>query len=424
MNISYKNRKLLTPVNMDIFKKFISDKTSDNEINNSFKQYKQFLDSEEKNIELLNNAFSEFAYGNHAVPTKLKKYRLSTRKMSLNNPILKMINKDINKKNIISINNSNLEKTIKNKNNNNNNNKYKNLNLKTTDKSNDSNIENKYIINNKFYNTFNNIISHKYPDMNKTKNSLLSYNSQVNNISKKILNKEYMYNKYNNIDIDNKNSNESMDSKKYKTRNNYLNQTSGLFNSFSKSKKILNFLEFYNINRDRIGSKDNKSNTMNMNSISYKTMNNIYRVNPNKNKLFFDIKEIKDFNATFKTKIEKLGKKQKIKAKTFHKRYKKHQTKYFGNDDIKIIKYIREKKPKSFDFLKLSQKRKNLSHKIIGNNYKREKSVSEEIKIRKKKEKDFYEIVDNMLLNNNLFVYGINRIDKRLRLKQEEENYS
>ena len=88
-----------------------------------------------------------------------------------------------------------------------------------------------------------------------------------------------------------------------------------------------------------------------------------------------------------------------------------------------MIQYIRQKKQKSSGFFKLSQKMKNLAHKVIGNNYKREKSVAEEIKIRKKKEKNFYELVDNMLLNNNLYVYDINKIDKRLRLRKEEDIY-
>ena len=160
-----------------------------------------------------------------------------------------------------------------------------------------------------------------------------------------------------------------------------------------------------------------------MNSLSYKTMNNIYQTNQNKNKLFFDIKEIKDINTKFKTKIEKTGIKQKIKAKTFSQRYKKQEKKFLANKDIQMIQYIRQKKQKSSGFFKLSQKMKNLAHKVIGNNYKREKSVAEEIKIRKKKEKNFYELVDNMLLNNNLFVYDINKIDKRLRLKKEEDVY-
>lgn len=416
MNISSsKNRKLLTPMNLDVFKRFTSDKTTDNEINNSYKKYKLFLDSEEKNIELLNNAFSEFAKVNinQVNPTKLKKYRHSTRKISLNYPIFKLVSKDKNNKSINKIDNNILAKKLKNKKT-----KYNNNKLILKNKSNDINFDDNNMINNKFYNTFNNNLNHKIPNIYETKKSLINYNNQIDAFSSTTLNKGY--NKYNSTDISN--SNELVDNKKYHTRNNFLNKTSGLFNSFNKSKRILNFLEFYNINRSKCEQNNNdKSNTINMNSLSYKTMNNIYQTNQNKNKLFFDIKEIKDINTKFKTKIEKTEIKQKIKAKTFHKRYKKQEKKFLSNKDIQIIQYIRQKKQKSSGFFKLSQKMKNLAHKVIGNNYKREKSVTEEIKIRKKKEKNFYELVDNMLLNNNLFVYDINKIDKRLRLKQEED---
>ena len=50
MNISSsKITKLLIPMNLNVFKRFTSDKTTDNEINNSYKKYKLSLDSEEKN---------------------------------------------------------------------------------------------------------------------------------------------------------------------------------------------------------------------------------------------------------------------------------------------------------------------------------------------------------------------------------------
>jgi hypothetical protein len=326
-----------------------------------------------------------------------------------------LVSKDKNNKSINKIDNNILAQKLKNKKT-----KYNNIKLTLKNKSNDINFDDNNMINNKFYNTFNNNLNHKIPSLHETKKSLINYNKQVNALSSTTLNKEY--NKYNSTDITN--SNESMDNKKYHTRNNFLNKTSGLFNSFNKSKRILNFLEFYNINRSKNEQNNNdKSNMINMNSLSYKTMNNIYQTNQNKNKLFFDIKEIKDINTKFKTKIEKTEIKQKIKAKTFHKRYKKQEKKFLSNKDIQIIQYIRQKKQKSSGFFKLSQKMKNLAHKVIGNNYKREKSVTEEIKIRKKKEKNFYELVDNMLLNNNLYVYDINKIDKRLRLKQEEDAY-
>ena len=49
---------MLAPINLYIFKKYISDRSKDNEINKSFKQFKSFLNSEEKSYIALNNAFS------------------------------------------------------------------------------------------------------------------------------------------------------------------------------------------------------------------------------------------------------------------------------------------------------------------------------------------------------------------------------
>ena len=49
------------------------------------------------------------------------------------------------------------------------------------------------------------------------------------------------------------------------------------------------------------------------------------------------------------------------------------------------------------------------------------KTLSEEIKLRKQKEKKFYDIIDNIILNNDLFVYDINKIDKRLKMKRDKE---
>ena len=180
-------------------------------------------------------------------------------------------------------------------------------------------------------------------------------------------------------------------------------------------------MEFYNINKNK-KEPENESNIGNMNSISYKTMNNIYQINPDKNKLFFDIEEIKDINSNLNTKIEKSEIKQNLKSKKFNKKYKRNETKLFGNEDIKVIKNIKKKnKKKSFDYFRQSQKGMKYAQKVIGNNYKREKTVSEEINLRKQKEKNFYDLIDNIILNNNLFVYDINKIDKRLRLKLEDD---
>ena len=76
-----------------------------------------------------------------------------------------------------------------------------------------------------------------------------------------------------------------------------------------------------------------------------------------------------------------------------------------------------KKKKKDFRYsLKEIQQKK-----IFANNYKKPITVSEEIKLRKKKEKNFYNFIDNIMLNNNLFLYDINKIDKRLNLKKENE---
>ena len=416
MNISTKNRKMLTPINIDVFKRYVSDRTNDNEINNSYKKFKIFLDSEEKDVEILNNAFSEFGSLNNLNQTRLKKSRHSTKKMALNYPLFKLISKDVNSKSHIKINpNLFVKKTKINKNNKNNKNKtiIKTSNIINTNNSNDKdNNRNK-----KYYNTFTS--NHKFPNLKLNKKELINYKNQVNTTSNKFLNnKEYSNPKINNIDI--KKSNESLD-KNIITRNNYLNKTSGLFNNINKSKKILNFMEFYNINKNK-KEPENESNIGNMNSISYKTMNNIYQINPDKNKLFFDIEEIKDINSNLNTKIEKSEIKQNLKSKKFNKKYKRNETKFFGNEDIKVIKNIKKKnKKKSFDYFRQSQKGMKYAQKVIGNNYKREKTVSEEINLRKQKEKNFYDLIDNIILNNNLFVYDINKIDKRLRLKQEDD---
>jgi len=412
MNISTKNRKMLTPINIDVFKRYISDRTNDNEINNSFKKFKIFLDSEEKNVEILNNAFSEFGSLNNLNQTRLKKPRHSSKKMTLNYPLFKLINKDVNSKSHIKINPNIFVKKTKINKNNKNKTTIKASNIINTNNSTDKdNNRNK-----NYYNTFTS--NHKFPNLKLNKKELIINKNQVNTTSNKFLNsKEYSSPKMN---INNKKINESLD-KNIITRNNYLNKTSGLFNNINKSKKILNFMEFYNINKNK-KEPENESNLGNMNSISYKTMNNIYQINPNKNKLFFDIEEIKGINSNLNTKIEKSEIKQSLKSKKFNKKYKRNETKFFGNEDIKVIKNIKKRnKKKSFDYLKQSQRGMKYAQKVIGNNYKREKTVSEEINLRKQKEKNFYDLIDNIILNNNLFVYDINKIDKRLRLKQEDD---
>ena len=70
-------------------------------------------------------------------------------------------------------------------------------------------------------------------------------------------------------------------------------------------------------------------------------------------------------------------------------------------------------------FINLSVKEIYIPRKIFGKI--KIKTLSEEIKLRKQKEKKFYDTIDNIILNNDLFVYDINKIDKRLKMKRDKE---
>ena len=379
-----KKRKTLIPINIDIFKKYISDRANDNDINRSFKKFKNFILSEEKDYETLNNAFSEYGSNNNINQneTKNRRNKGNAKRLSLNFSMYKVKNPDISDKST-----KNIFKDIKIKNN--------KFNIKTISKRNN--------VNNIFTN-FNKTLNNKFDKKKEIKKELLIYKKRINTISSKILKSN---NNKINIEINDfiKKRNKITD----KTNLN-LNKTDGLFNAFKKSRKRINFIEFYNLNKKDL---EEESNVINI--ISYKTMNNIYQKNMNQNKLFYDIKIIKDINNNFKNKIEKTESKLVIKAKKFNKKYKKNKFKFFGNEELKLLKNKKKNKEKKI----ISQKEIYLPQKIFGNNSKKERTISEEINLRKKKEKKFYDLIDNIMLNNDLFVYDINKIDKRLRLKKE-----
>ena len=180
-------------------------------------------------------------------------------------------------------------------------------------------------------------------------------------------------------------------------------------------------MEFYNINTTKSRKElEKESKVINMNSISYKTMNSIYKKNNNKNKLFYDIKQIKDINNNIVNCIEKSEIKLIKKNKTFQKRYKKNEVKFFGNEDLKLMKNNKKKgKSNKKDIFRNSVKEIYIPRKIFGKI--KIKTLSEEIKLRKQKEKKFYDTIDNIILNNDLFVYDINKIDKRLKMKRDKE---
>ena len=400
MNASSKNKKTLIPISLDIFKKYASDKTYENDINRTLKNFNKFVVSEEKHYEILNNAFTQ--YNSNALNDNQSKIRNRgfSKRMSFNFKYYKLINQDINDKNI-DINN--VMRKIKIKNNN-------LLNIKNSSKNNK--IDNIYSY------TFNNTISNIFPKMKENKTKIIIPKNKINLLSSKKLDLNISKNFINGNDI---NTNNIKLTDKNKIITNYaLNKTDGLFNSFKNSKKILNFRDFYNLNTNSEKELKKESNISNIFSKSYKTMNNINQNNMNQNKLYYDIKQIKDINSQFVDKMEKSEIKLNQKSKKFRLKYKKSKNKFFGNEDIKLIKSNRKKNKKKIDYNKYSHKAL-LQKKIIANNYKKKKNVSEEIKLRKAKEKNFYELIDNIIMNNNLFVYDINKIDKRLRLKKEFE---
>ena len=407
MNISSKNRKILTPINFYIFKRYISDSSNDSEINRSIKKFKMLLDSEEKSYEILNNAFSQYGTNYISVTqSKRKRSRKTTKRMSINYPLFKPNSTDINDKNITK--NIFLKK-----------NKTKNIiNIKAETKNNKNNTNTNKRYNNFLINTITNKFSRLKEKENENEKDILNFNNKKKNLSKDILYPDNLKIKINN-NIKKRNNQLNETEKKFLKTKNILNKTDQCFNNnIQSSKKILNFMEFYNINSNKKESEKG-SYPINMNSISYKTMNNIYDIN-NPYKLLYDIKQIRDINSEIVNKIEKSEMKINLKGKEFNKKCKKSEIKYFGNEELKLLKKIEKKnKEKKKDFrysLKEIQQKK-----IFANNYKKPITVSEEIKLRKKKEKNFYNFIDNIMLNNNLFLYDINKIDKRLKLKKENE---
>ena len=397
MNIPTESKKWLVPVNMEIFKRYISDKTKDNEISKKFAKFNNFLELQEKNVEILNNAFSQYG-PNHLIENnpRIKATRRQTKRPSINYTLFKPINTDINDSNkgikIKILKNSKLKK--------------KNIRL--------NNDINQPFYNNLFNSTDNFNI---FPKMTESKKDLVFAKNKINTISSKLLNAEIKNKNIINNIINQRNNNYINEKLNLKTSY-ILNKTDGLFN---RSKKILNFMEFYNINTTKIRKElEKESKVINMNSISYKTMNSIYKKNNNKNKLFYDIKQIKDTNNNIVNCIEKSEIKLIKKNKTFQKRYKKNEVKFFGNEDLKLMKNNKKKgKLNKKDIFRNSVKEIYIPRKIFGKT--KIKTLSEEIKLRKQKEKKFYDTIDNIILNNDLFVYDINKIDKRLKMKRDKE---
>ena len=397
MSLSSKNRKMLIPINMNIFKRHTSEISNENCLNKSFKK---FVNSEEKNYEILNNAFSPYTtnYRKDSQP-KRNRSRGNTKMMTLRFPLYKAINQDKNDKSKNSINNF----------------------LKGINNPIDIKGISKYKIKDIYSNTFNNLTNNKLPKLKENKKDLLINKKKINSLSSNIINININFNNINTEKNIIKKRNSIFNEKNRLKANKALNKTDDLFNSFKKSKKILNFIQFYNKNTCK--KEPEKSNTISIKTLSFNTTNNILQNNMNQNKLYYDIKEIKDINSIFKNKIEKTEIKLNLKSKKFKKRYKKNEIKYFENEDLKVMKNNKLKnKLKILDFKKYSQKEINKPKKLFCNNYKKKITVSEEIKLRKKKEKYFYDLIDNIMLNNSLYVYDINKIDKRLKLKKEKEN--
>ena len=400
MNIPTESKKGLVPVNMEIFKRYISDKTKDNEISKKFAKFNNFLDLQEKNVEILNNAFSQYG-PNHLIENnpRIKATRRQTKRPSINYTLFKPINTNINDSN----------KGIKIK-------ILKNSILK---KKNEINIRLNNDLNQPFYNNLFNSTDNfnNFPKMAESKKDLVFAKNKINTISSKLLNADIKNKNIINNIINQRNNNYIIEKLNLKTSY-ILNKTDGLFN---RSKKILNFMEFYNINTTKSRKElEKESKVINMNSISYKTMNSIYKKNNNKNKLFYDIKQIKDINNNIVNCIEKSEIKLIKKNKTFQKRYKKNEVKFFGNEDLKLMKNNKKKgKSNKKDIFRNSVKEIYIPRKIFGKT--KIKTLSEEIKLRKQKEKKFYDTIDNIILNNDLFVYDINKIDKRLKMKRDKE---
>ena len=350
---------------MNIFKRHTSELSNENGLNKSFKK---FLYSEEKNYEILNNAFSPYStnYRKDNQP-KRRRSKGNTKRKTLRFPLYKAISQDKSEKSKNSINN--FLKRVKNP-----------ANIKFISKYKSKDI---------YSTTFNNF-TNKLPKLNENKKDLLINKNKINNLSSNILNININYNNINTEKNIIKKRNNFYNELNILKNNNMLNKTGDLFNNFKKSKKILNFIQFYNKNTTK-KEIDKESNIINIKSLSFKTTKNMNQDNKNKNKLYYDIKEIKDINSIFKNKIEKSEIKLNLKSKKFKKRCKRNEIKYFENEDLKLMKNKLKKKGKILDFKRYSQKEIiiNKPQKIFGNNYKKQMSVSEEIKLRKKKKNIF-----------------------------------
>jgi len=415
-----KKQKELSPLYFKMFHR-PSTEQSDYEIDKSLQKIQDFLDSEEKEVEILNNAFSEFK--THFLRNnKMRIKRQNTRRFQLinspyKNPISKISHTEINYyKNPILARLGNTKYSNKDKNGNNN---KTSINIGPSV----NNKKTKTLYGNTF-NSFNNNITLKKLSKMNNRNIKDFLNENNNNTT---LTKTIIKDTPQKMTIDSSNFNSKTLLKLRDSRRkevdlrllNLANRTGGLFNNWKKNKKILNFMEYYNISMNS-KERENESKTINNISKSYKSINNLYQNNPNK--LVCDIFHIKNINSKFKDKIERSTIKLEIKNKKFNKKYKRSQIKYFGNEDAKILKNFRRiGKKKKFDSFAESLK-KMVKPKIpFDNNYRRKKTVSEELEERKLREKNFYDTTDNMILNNKLVVYDINVIDRRLR--REKENY-
>jgi hypothetical protein len=422
MNV-LKKQKELNPLYFKMFHKASTD-LSDYKNDKSLQKIQYFLDSEEKEVEILNNAFSEFK--THFLrKNKSRIKRPNTRRLQLinspfKNPISKISHTEVNyyKNPILATKYSNKDKDG-------NSNINKTLNNIGTFV---NNKKTKTLYGNTF-NSFNhNITLKKFSKMNnKNIRDFLNENNNNNNSSlTKTLTKDTPQKL--NTDSSNFNSKTLLklsDSRKKETNLgllNLANRTGGLLYSSKRNKKILNFMDYYNISMNS-KERENESKTINTNnnSKSYKSINNLYKSNPNK--LVCDMFHIKNINSKFKDKVEKFNIKFEIKNKKFKKKYNRSQKKYFGNDDAKILKNLRGMgTKKKFDLFAESLKKMVKTKMPFGSNYRRKKTVSEELEERKMREKNFYDTTDNMILNNKLVLYDINVIDRRLR--REKENYN
>jgi hypothetical protein len=426
MNV-LKKQKELGPLYFKMFHRPITEQY-DYEIDKSLQKIQNYLDSEEKEVEILNNAFSEFK--THFLRnnrSKLKKQ--NTRRFQLinshfKNHISKISHTETNYfKNPILAQLNNAKYYNKDKDDNSNNNKNS-INIRTSI----NNKKNKTLYGNTFNSFKNNITLKKLSKMNnKNIRDFLNENNNNNNYT---LTKTIIKDNPHKFNTNSSNFNSKTLLKLSDSRGkeadlrlvNLANRTGGLLKSSKRNNRLLNFMEYYNISKNS-KERENQSKTININnnSKSYKSINNLYQSNPNK--LVCDLFHIKNINSKFKDKIERSTIKLEIKNKKFNKKYKRSEIKFFGNEDTKVIKNLRRMgKKKKFDsFAELLKKM--VKPKIpYGSNYRRKKTVSEELEERKMREKKFYDTTDNMILNNQLVVYDINVIDRRLR--REKENYN